>query len=192
MKTLPDPLPGNLWLVVAPTSLTDIIMELAARLALRGELRVVDGGNRFNAYRCSRALAKLLLSPQDPQDPRPETLAGALARIYVSRAFTCYQMLTLLEELPGSPSPILALDLLTTFYDEDVPTTESQRLLEASVQQLLRLSRLAPVVVTARGIRSKDATDDRSALLESLQSAAHRVWSWEPVIPLDPQMRLEI
>ena len=73
--------------------------------ALRGPVTVLDGGNRFNAYLVARGA-------------RGQT--ELLERITVSRAFTCYQMLTLLETTHPLPRPILILDLLNTYYDESV------------------------------------------------------------------------
>ncbi len=92
---------------------------------------VLDGANRFNPYIVSSFARKALLPPE-----------AILKRIRIARAFTCYQMATLVgERLPaflerergeaqaGKPRVIL-LGLLTTFLDEDVPERESSLLLE--------------------------------------------------------------
>lgn len=103
------------------------------RLAERGPLTVLDGGNRFNAYLVARGA---------------RGQAELLERITVSRAFTCYQMLTLLETIPCLPRPILTLDLLNTFYDESVRVYERRRLLEGCIFHLDRLSQPAGGAVT--------------------------------------------
>jgi hypothetical protein len=76
-------------LLVGPRSLNASMQLLIARLGAQAALHVLDAGNRFNAYRVAR-------------------LAGGrtevLDRITVARAFTCYQVLALLESTqPGPP-----------------------------------------------------------------------------------------
>ncbi len=115
------------------------MLELAARLALSGELRVLDGGNRFNVYPVARTIRRY--SPE---------LTAALARIRLARAFTCYQAAAMLAEMPAEPRPLLVIDLLATFYDESVNLNESRRLLAGCIPHLQRLSRCAPVVVSAK------------------------------------------
>ena len=211
----------GIWLVLAPSAIgSHLLMDLAARLALNGPLRVLDGGNRFNAYQCSQDLARYLTtrrrggSPLDGNGPltvdrptptsadgngplspdrpaplpdHPRTLKQALARISLARAFTCYQMLTLLSETPAIPQqPTLALDLLATFYDESVRADEALRLLESCLADLRRLSTQAPVVVSARpprpgrgftyGFTPESA---RPELMEALKAAADEVVAWE-------------
>jgi hypothetical protein len=206
---LPVPFQG-IWLVLAPSAIgTRLLMDLAARLALQGPLRVLDGGNRFNAYQCSQDLARYLTAPgaragrrggsssggsmslavdrPAPLPGRPRTLKEALARITLARAFTCYQMLTLLRETPTiSRQPTLALDLLATFYDESVRAADALHLLVNCLVDLRRLSAQAPVVVSARlprpgrgftyGFTSESA---RPELMEALKTAAEEVVTWE-------------
>jgi len=57
----------------------------------------------------------------------------------VARAFTCYQVETLLTESVADFSPVLVLNLLDTFYDENVKLSERMRLLEVSLAELRRL-----------------------------------------------------
>jgi hypothetical protein len=171
MTTLLNPLPGNLLLVVAPGAGTALMMELVARLAARGPLRLLDGGNRIDIHAVSRALAR-----------EPLDLRAALGRIQLARAFTCYQVATLLHETPIQPIPTLALDLLSTFYDESVPAAESLRLLRRCILQLRRLNQWAPVAVSARS----DPPANRPELLQALQAAADQAWILEPHIPPPP------
>lgn len=139
---------GRPWaLVVGPRSLNASMLVAIARLAEGGLVRVLDGGNRFNAYAVARAAGG-----------RPDVLN----RITVSRAFTCYQVLSLLEitlavqvdlqpgreGIPGGTAHhgsasllrLVALDLLNTFYDESVRAGERKRLLRACILHLERLA----------------------------------------------------
>ena len=111
-------------LLVGPRSLNASMLAAIARLGESGPLRVLDGGNRFNAYTVARAA-------RGRQD--------ILDRITVARAFTCYQVLSLLEGTPAIQIPFVILDFLSTFYDESVQVGERKRLLRACTMHLERL-----------------------------------------------------
>ena len=132
------------------------MLDFTAILALSGPVRILDAGNRFNPYRVTRAIRR-----QTPQ------LDQALARISVARAFTCYQVITLLQETPSTPMPHLVFDLLATFYDQAVSYAESYRLLQIAAGHLLRLRRQAPVIVSVQ-----PAPKDRPGLLHLLKQTA--------------------
>jgi hypothetical protein len=178
VNTIIDPLPGNLLLVVAPRAAGAIMLDLIARLACRGSLRLLDGGNRFDLHGCNLAIARNLRQ-------RSADLPLVLERIQLARAFTCYQMVTLLKETPSHATPTLVLDMLSTFYDENVSTTESQRLLQACISTLQRLNRLAPVAISAQ----PGPDGARPELLLALQSATEQFWTLEPHTP-SPPLRL--
>ena len=119
----------------------------AARMPPWPAVRILDGGNRFNAYTVSRAA-----------HGRPDVLN----RITVSRAFTCYQVLALLESTPAIPVPFVVLDLLNTFYDESVLVGERKRLLRACIGHLERLSsatRVADTCTALNAVRCKCTAD---------------------------------
>jgi len=105
----------------------------AVRTAEHEGIRVLDGGNRFNAYTVARAA-------RGRQD--------VLDRITVSRAFTCHQMLALLGSTPDHAGTFVILDMLRTFYDESVPAGERKRLLRACITQLDRLEQDASGLVS--------------------------------------------
>ncbi|HSQ17139.1 MAG TPA: hypothetical protein VLM83_05525, partial [Anaerolineales bacterium] len=102
---------ARLHLVLAERGMRRQVMTaLTARLVQQGAVRLLDGGNSFDGYGLARALHQ--------QTPRWQ---AALKRISVARAFTCYQMATLLAQTNAVPLPTLVLDLLDTFYDENTP-----------------------------------------------------------------------
>lgn len=140
MKSLfPSQLPNQIILVMGEHAASNWMWELSAWLALQGNLRVLDAGNRFNAYPVAQSIRR------QHQNPRV-----VLERIRLSRAFTCYQVDVLLEEWQPLPYPTLVFDLLSTFYDENVNLPESQRLLRQVIWRLQQLSKIAPVVVSTR------------------------------------------
>jgi hypothetical protein len=196
--------PGRLHLIVAPRSLgKPINSSLIARLALSEPLgprtdpsraalrprdyvvRVVDGGNCFDA----RGIARLL---------RRQTadLYAALERIQVQRAFTFYQLLAMLVHSSTNAHPLLVLDMLSTIYDENAPVMERLRLLDHSLGQLRRLSSIAPVVVSTppqpSGWMPTAANPAQAAppeFLERLEAAADQVWRFEaPSEPLQERL----
>ena len=147
---------------------------LAARLAVTGRVRLVDAGNCFDGYGLARQLRQQTSRWQE-----------ALERVSVARAFTCYQVETLLSESVSDFSPVLVLNLLDTFYDENVNLNERLRLLKVSLGELKRLHRTASVAVST----CTPTPDQPAELLEMLTQASGQVWSFEEPQPLEP-MRL--
>ena len=166
MDALTFPLSNRLMVLTAPHAAGALMLELSARLLAAGELRVLDGGNRFNVYPVARAVRRYT-----------SDLTGALARIRLARAFTCYQMAALLAETPADGLPVLVIDLLATFYDDNAKLTESQRLLAGCLSHLKRLSQFAPVVVSARPPAPLCA--EKGVLADALQAAAGGSWQLE-------------
>ena len=173
MKTDIELQTGNWLLVVGPRAICPTLLALTARLAEAGPVRVVDGGNHYNVYPVARAVRG-----------RPEVLE----RIRVSRAFTCYQVLSLLESTPAIQMPFVVLDLLSTFYDESVQIGERKRLLRACITHLERLEQVAGGVVSVH----PPTVPNRTAveLLGQLQISAVDTFFVQPVAPALEPMRL--
>ena len=132
---------GWCLMVGLPSMNTGLLMAIArlpvpisaAQPAGLAGVRVLDGGSRFNAHSVARAARG-----------RPDILE----RITVSRAFTCYQVLSLLESTPATPATFVVIDILHTFYDESVQAGERERLLRACIAELARLGRAASGLVS--------------------------------------------
>lgn len=165
-------LPRQLHLVLAPhRAQRQMMTMLTARLALSGRVRLVDAGNCFDGYGLARTLRQQSAHWQQ-----------ALERVSVARAFTCYQVDTLLSETVADVAPVLVLNLLDTFYDENVKLPERLRLLDVSLAELRRLCRMASVAVSA----SYPALNQPAEVLEKLAGAAKQVWSYEEPQPVEP------
>jgi len=173
MITSIEPKAGRWLLLFGPRSMNATLLTAIARLGELGALRVLDGGNRFNAYSVARAARG-----------RPEVMN----RITVSRAFTCYQVLSLLESTPAIQVPFVVLDMLSTFYDESVQVGERKRLLRSCITQLKRLERIAGGVVSVHppAIPSPAAEE----LWDLLQASAADTFIIQPVAPVPEPMRL--
>ncbi len=137
MKLPPLFQPNQMIVICSPSAAREQIAALTAELALCGAVTVLDGGNRFPAYQIMRMLRR-----------RTPNILPTANRIFLRRAFTCHQMLALLESTPSLPQPYLILDLLATFLDENVPTAEVSRLLDRCLAQLDRLRMEAPVILS--------------------------------------------
>ncbi|MFN2104057.1 MAG: hypothetical protein ACK2U0_14875 [Candidatus Promineifilaceae bacterium] len=160
MHHLPSLSGRQITLLIGPRAQREMMLELTAVLALRGHVRVIDGGNSFDPYHVARAIRR-----------RTHRLDEIFDRVTIARAFTCYQVVTLLEHTPATDRPHLVCDLTATFYDEAVSYNESYRLLRIAAGELRRLSRRAPVVVTTRPAPH----GERSGLLRLLEDTADHV-----------------
>jgi hypothetical protein len=175
MTTLLELQPGQLCLLVAPRSFTGKVLNaFTAHLALKGPVQVLDGGNQFDVHTIARLIRR--------QTAQLETVLQCVA---VARAFTCYQMIALLQQQPVSAVPVLVLDLLSTFCDENVSANERLRLLDQGLEQLQRLSRPAPVVVSVSPLPEGQPAE----LMEHLETRAGRVWRFESQVePVQPRL----
>jgi hypothetical protein len=116
----------------------EISSYVAGWMAGKGiEVIVLDGANRFNSYTVSSFARRTLISPEK-----------LLKSIRIARAFTCYQMATLMGERlisllrreeatePLQRRWVILLGPLTTFLDEDVPEREVRPLFERSLRKI--------------------------------------------------------
>ena len=162
-----EPLIPKIYLVLGRQTVSDKMLQLIAALALRQPLTVLDCGNRSNMY----AVAKLI---------RPYTSdpVAVLGHIRLSRAFTCIQVLTMLEAVAARPQtsdPCIVLDLLSTFLDEDVNLPDAERMMDRSLACLRAISQTAPVVISARPLPL--IARERASLYEALHEAADTRWA---------------
>ena len=162
-----EPFIPKIYLVLGRQAVSDKMLQLIAALALRQPLTVLDCGNRSNMY----AVAKLI---------RPYTSdpVAVLGHIRLSRAFTCIQVLTMLEAVAARPQtsdPCIILDLLSTFLDGDVKLPDAERLMDRSLDCLRAISQSAPVVISARPLPL--IARERASLYEALHEAADTHWA---------------
>jgi hypothetical protein len=165
---IPQPAQAGLAALYGPNSVP-LALALTAQIALQRTVWVIDGGNRFDALWLAEYIARAGRAPEP-----------VLARINVSRAFTCHQMAERILSLPvpgsdAGAAPLVVLHLLETFYDENVPITEARRLLNALWPALRRRSRSVPVAITLRPPHSERVADRESFYTGILRRADRRV-----------------
>lgn len=175
MNILPALKTGKLIVLYAPDVACAESMTLIAELGLRGTVTIVDGGNRYKPYQVAALLRRKTVDMH--------TVAN---RVLSRRAFTCYEMNTLLGDIPSCHQPCVILDLLNTFYDDHVPAEEARRLLDSCLRQIQRLLVSAPVVVTL----APPLVEERTFLLEQVCRRADEVLIKElPVgLPIQPAL----
>jgi hypothetical protein len=149
----------TLWIV--PRPFRRQLLVAAAGVAQARPLVVLDCGRQFDATSVARAA---------------RGRAEVIDRIQVQRAFTCFEAAHLIQTHAASPEPVLVLDLLATFQDENVPFNARRYLLEETVKALQELNRGAGLAVSAHP--PADNPESRW-LLDCLRSAASQVLSYE-------------
>ncbi len=121
------------------------LRSLAAAAAAWGAARsapvlVVDAANRFDPYGLVREARTRGLSSRE-----------ALGRVRVARAFTCHQLVRLVEEiLPPALEPgclVVLLGPVSLFYDEQVPLSERRRLFRDLAGLLARIKSQAALLL---------------------------------------------
>jgi hypothetical protein len=168
------PLHTGRWkLLLTPKSLRPRILTLVARVAEQTPLLVLDGGNQFNAFRVARVVRGRI---------------EILKQIRISREFTCYQMLSLLEMTSISGETILLLDFLATFYDESVSFPNRSRLLKLCLPHVQHLSLVNCLLVTVHP--PAVASPESDSLIAQLARKADGVWTPETPAPLVSQPTL--
>ena len=151
---------------------------MLASLALRGQVLVIDGGNCFDGYTLARTLRG-----------KTHEVNAALKRVWLSRTFTCYQMLARLAELPVDGTPVVVLDMLATFLDENVNLNKRLRLLDSSLNLLKSISQGAPVAIWARTRTTVPSIEDQQLLTPLLETAQD---VWELQMPETPVHQLPL
>lgn len=146
---------GKWLLVEGPHGIRHMMMAVIAGVAAHEEIRVLDCGNQFDAYR----IARLLQGKTD-----------ALDRISIARAFSCYQVVTLLEQSPSMAVTFIVLDILNTFEDDSVKIWERKRLLRKCLEQFNRLERYAGGVVSVSTPRMP--SNEMTELTKMVEDAA--------------------
>ena len=134
---------AGLSLLTGPPFILDLGTTLAGRVILTGRtVLYVDGANAFDPYILS-ALAK-----DAGQPPK-----AVMQRLYLTRAFTCHQLETLIvERLPSAiahfrPGLVVISGWSHLFHDENVPAREAFRLLQNTARRIRSLAEAGPPIL---------------------------------------------
>lgn len=126
-------------------SLLCVKAQLPTQLGgLSSNVIFVDGGNSFRLYQVAR------LAQIHHMDPKK-----ALDRIYVSRAFTAYQLTSLImERLQGAvekfnASFVVVSDLAGLFLDKDIPDEEARSVFRQTLAYLSSFAKKNQLILVA-------------------------------------------
>ena len=172
MNDLLDLRAGHWNLHIWPHRHYEQLLAACAALAERGPLLVLDCNRRYNPAVVARAA---------------RGRAEITDRIQSQRAFICYEVVKLLQRTQAGRTPVLVLDMLASFQDENVQYRMRRFLLESSIAQLTRLSRGAGLAVF---VQPPPAGGDSGPLFEHLQSAASQVLHYQVHAPEAEQLGL--
>ena len=129
--------PALIALVANWDLLNEAMHDVAFKLALAGEFRVVVGGNRFSFYRFPLYLGARLFRLRELMD-----------NFLVSRAKTCFQMLDTLEHLDFDGTPLLVMDFLHSFDEDGLTTRELNRVLSDCLRMARNAAGQGPVILS--------------------------------------------
>jgi len=156
--------------IISPPSKRLLIAT--AYLAHTAELIVLDCGRRFD----SSVVARAARGRQEIID-----------RIKIQRAFTCFEAVKLIEKLPDGKTPIVILDFLSTFHDENIKPQSRKYLLETSIRHFQRLRYGAGLAIS---VYLPPVSPDSIYLFERLQAAAPQVSNYETSAQTSAQLSL--
>ena len=131
--------------VLSLSSLLCVRAQLPTQLGgLGSNIIFVDGGNTFRLYQVARLAQLHKLNPKE-----------ALERIYISRAFTAYQMTSLImEKLKETIEKYAAKvaiisDIAGFFLDKDVPDEEARNVFSQVIAYLQKFAKENKVILIA-------------------------------------------
>lgn len=131
--------------VTSLTSLLCVRAQLPVQLGgLGSNVIFIDGGNTFRLYNVARLAQLHQLNPQE-----------ALERVFISRAFTAYQLTSLImEKLEETikvynAKLVIISDIAGFFLDEDVSLEEAQRVYSQIVSYLSNFAKKHQIILIA-------------------------------------------
>ncbi len=153
--------------VISLTSLLCIRAQLPAQLGgLGSNVVFVDGGNTFRLYKIARLAQLHHLNPRQ-----------ALERIFISRAFTAYQLTSLildkLEETVQKYNAkfVVISDIAGFFLDDDVPNEEAQKVYSQIINYLSSFAKKHQIILIATYLPN---SENRSSLFQEITCSKAR------------------
>lgn len=149
-------------------SLLCVRAQLPVQLGgLRSNIVFIDGGNTFNPDQITR------LSQTQHLDPKK-----TLDHIFVSRAFTAYQLTTLImdklkEKIKKHDAKLVIIsDIAQLFLDDDIPDDEVQSIYNQITRHLVSLAKEQQIIIVATCPRHQDSERDNLLREATCQKAS--------------------
>jgi hypothetical protein len=167
--------PGKLYCFHGALSVFRLSLSAAAHVLLSGvPITLIDGTNHFDVYYIAEFARRMALAG----GPSPDEL---LNNIFISRAFTCYQMEAVVaDRLPAfmvkKSSPLVIIfGLLDTFYDEQASLSDVRSGVRRIITTLRQLKH-AKISVLLASLDMKPASRERNALFPQVCTAMDEVY----------------
>jgi len=141
------------------------LTEFIAAQIITGPLFVISGSEWLPAFELTRILRSQTLEVKE-----------TLNHLHTVRASTCFRLFDSLANIPSNGEPILLLDVLHTFYDEDISLRVRLFKLRECCRQLKRLALYRPVILVTQEM----PIEDYEKFIPALRSIADRVLTLEP------------
>lgn len=172
--------PGKLFCLHGSSAVFRLSLAAASRALAAGiPMTLVDGTNRFDVYYIADFARRLAGRSMHGRQRTPEEF---LDNIFISRAFTCFQMEAVITDrlLPfvrAKHSPVvIVFGLLDTFYDDQAPLHEVRGSIERIILALQRLKQ-EHVSVLLASLDLRPASKERSGLFPRLAAAMDNVYT---------------
>jgi hypothetical protein len=151
--------------VISLTSLLCIRAQLPVQLGgLGSNVVFIDGGNTFRLYKIARLAQLHQLNPRQ-----------VLERIFISRAFTAYQLTSLIldkleETIKNCNAKLVVIsDIAGFFLDNDIPHEEAQRIYSQIISYLSSFARKHQIILIATYLPYSG--NKRNSLLQEMTCA---------------------
>lgn len=119
--------------------------DLIANLILNGPLLIVLGDRWFPSLVLPRIIRTHTID-----------IKAVLSRLYIVRVSTCYRLFYSLANIPSKGEPILILDFLHTFYDNNIPLRTRFFKLRGCCRELKRLAFYRQVIVITQEMEGEN------------------------------------
>jgi hypothetical protein len=161
LSVLPNSLTRSrgLNLVLTANKARTGITELIAALILQGPLFVVAASEWLPAFELTRIVRRNTIEVRE-----------VMNRMRTARASTCYRLFDSLANLPISGEPVLVIDFLHNFYDDDIPLRTRFFKLRECCRELKRLAFYRSIIVLTQEL----PVEDYEKFLPALFSIADR------------------
>jgi hypothetical protein len=151
--------------VISLTSLLCVRAQLPVQLGgLGSNVVFIDGGNTFRLYNIARLAQLHQLNPTE-----------TLEHVFISRAFTAYQLTSLIMEKleetikKYNAKLVVISDIAGFFLDNDVPQEEAQRIYSQIVSYLSNFARKHQIILIATYLPYESSK--RNSLLQEMTFA---------------------
>jgi hypothetical protein len=155
----------GLALILTPDRARQNKTDLIAHLILKGPLFVVSGDEWLPSFVLPRRIRNQTTQVRE-----------IMNRLHTVRASTCYRLFNSLANIPSQGEPVLILEFLHTFYDDDIPLRTRLFQLRECCREIKRLALYRPVIV----ITQESGGEEYEKLIPALRWIPDQTFTLEP------------